>query len=118
MKPEKDSASITMNILNMKHKVNVKIIKFGVNSNKGTTGHKLQGVSLNRMVVRSWNYRCNNWIYVVLSRLRTLNGLFLCEKLDDTKSFDVDPKLLEEEKRLQFIEKSLIDFVNKNKTNI
>ena len=46
-----------------------------------------------------------------------LNGLFLCDKLDDTKGFDVDPKLLEEEKRLQFIEKSLIDFVNKYKPN-
>ena len=53
----------------------------------------------------------------MLSRVQTLSGLFLCEKLDDTKRFDVDPKLVGEEKRLQFIEKSLIDFVNKYKPN-
>ena len=82
---------------------------------KAITGHKLQGVSLNRMVVRSWNYRCKNWIYVVLSRVRSLQGLFLCEKLDDSKSFDVDPKLLQEEQRLQLIEKELIDFLNINR---
>ena len=34
----------------------------------------------------------------MLSRVWTLNDLFLCEKLDDTKDFDVDPKLLEEKK--------------------
>ena len=40
----------------MKHKVKVKVVQFGVNSNKAKTGHKLQGVSLNQMVIRSWNY--------------------------------------------------------------
>ena len=70
------------------------------------------------MIVMSWNYMWKTWIYVVLSRVQTLSGLFLCEKLDDTKGFGVDPKLLEVEKRLQFIEKSLIDFVNKYITNI
>ena len=59
----------------------VKIVQFGVNSNKATTGHKLQGISLNQMVVRSWNYSTPNWIYVVLSRVRTLEGLYICDKL-------------------------------------
>ena len=74
-----------MKINNMQHKVGAKIIQFGVNSNKATTGHKLQGASLNKMVVRSWEYGIPNWIYVVLSRVRSLKGLFICEKLDYTK---------------------------------
>ena len=37
----------------MKHKMRVKMVQFGVNSNKATTVHKLQQVSLNRMVIRS-----------------------------------------------------------------
>ena len=40
----------------MKQIIVLKIIQFYVNSNKVTTGHKLQGVSMNRMVVRSWSY--------------------------------------------------------------
>ena len=63
----------------------------------------------------SGNFRkmFKNWVYVVLSRVRTLDGLFLCEKLDDTKNFDVDPKLLEEEDRLRVIEQDLINFLNR-----
>ena len=38
---EKDHVEIKMKINNMKHKINVKIIQFGVNSNKATTGYKL-----------------------------------------------------------------------------
>ena len=44
----------------MKHKIKVKIMQFGVNSKKATTVYKLQGVSLDRMVVRSWSYRFPN----------------------------------------------------------
>ena len=96
--PEKDHVSIRMKIANMKHNINARIMHFGINSNKATTGHKLQGVSLNRMVVRSWSYTFPNWIYVVLSRVRKFEGLFICEKLDETKRLDVDPKLLLEER--------------------
>ena len=85
LKADKDSAIITMKVAKMYHQVKVKIVQFGVISNKATTGHKLQGVSLNQMLVRSWNYRTPNWIYVVLSRVRTLNRLFICEKLNHTK---------------------------------
>ena len=51
--PDKYTATITMKINNMQHKVGAKIIQFGVNSNKATTGHKLQGASLNKMVFQS-----------------------------------------------------------------
>ena len=112
--PDKYSATITMKINNMQHKVGAKIIQFGVNSNKATTGHKLQGASLNKMVVRSWEYGIPNWIYVVLSRVRSLKGLFICEKLDYTKDFSVEPNLLKEEERLRSLEDKLMKFLNQN----
>ena len=88
----------------------VKILQFGVNSNKATTGHKLQGVSLNRMVVRSWNHRTLHWIYVVLSTVKSMEGLLIHQKFNDTKEFVVDPKLIQEEDRLRTKEAELIDF--------
>ena len=48
---------------------NAKITQIPVNSNIATTGHKLQGMSKDIIVVNSWNYRCPNWVYVVLSRV-------------------------------------------------
>jgi hypothetical protein len=42
-----------------------------------TTGHKLQGMTKDALVVNEWNYRCANWVYIVLSRVRTCKGLFL-----------------------------------------
>ena len=93
----------------MTHKMRVKMVQFGVNSKKATTINKLQGVSLNRMVIRSWSYKFPNWIYIALSRVRTLSGFFICEKSNENKKFDVEPNLLEEEKRLQIFEKKLIN---------
>ena len=79
-----------MKVAKMKHKVKVKVVQFGVNSSKATTGHKLQGVSLNQMVVRSWNYNTPNWIYVVLLRIRILKALYISEKLKYTQSYQVN----------------------------
>ena len=117
MVPDKDTATLTMKIDRIKHTLNVKIIQFGVNANKATTGHKLQGVSLNQMVVRSWAYGVPNWIYVVLSRVRTLQGLFICEKLKYIESFAVDPKLLQEEERLKKLEDDLIKILESSSNN-
>jgi hypothetical protein len=56
-------------------------------SNDATTGHKLQGMSKDVIVVTSWLTRglaamFKNWEYVVLSRVRTLSGLYLVEPID------------------------------------
>ena len=40
-----------------------------------------------------------NWVYVALSRVRTFEGLFICENKDDTKKCHVDKKLLEDKER-------------------
>ena len=51
-----------------------------------------------------------NWLYVVLSRIRNFEELFICEKIDKSKKFHVDPNFLEEEDRLRQIETKLIIF--------
>ena len=79
-----------MKVSKMKHKVKVNVVQCAVNSNNATTGHKLQVVSLNQMEVGSWNYSTPNWIYFVLSRVRTSKGLYICEKLKYTQSYQVD----------------------------
>ena len=67
---ERDHVYIRVKIADMKNNINARILHFGVNLNKATTGDKPQGVSLNRIVVRSWSYSFPNWIYVELSRVR------------------------------------------------
>ena len=62
------------------------------NSNDATIGHKLQGLSKDTIVVTSWPTgglvaMFKNWEYVVLSRVRTLSGLYLVEPIDMDKSF-------------------------------
>ena len=49
----------------------------------------------------SWNYSLPNWIYVVLSRVKTLNGLFLVNKLkDDLTKYQISDNLKREDERL------------------
>ena len=81
--------------------------QFGV-KNIATTGHQLQGMSKDQLVVSSWNYSSKNWIYVVLSRVtcRTLSGLYLfvpTSRWDETVP-NRRQKLLVEESRLARME--------------
>jgi hypothetical protein len=46
--------------------------------NNATTGHKLQGAGVDSLFVHNWSY-VTNWVYVMLSRVRTHAGLF-CRK--------------------------------------
>ena len=50
--------------------------QFPIISNSATTGHKLQGCTCDDLLVNDWNYT-SNWAYVVLSRVRTMKGLYL-----------------------------------------
>ena len=86
------------------HKLPVKGIKIEqlpVNDNIATTGHKLQGATLLNLVVKSWDYSIPNWIYVVLSRVRTMDGLVFCKKLDENRTYPCDPRLLQFEERMR-----------------
>ena len=50
-------------------------------------------------------------MYVVLSGVKTLSGLYLCEKLDEHKEFTCDASLLREEERLSQLETDFLKFV-------
>jgi hypothetical protein len=64
--------------------------------NDATTGHKLQGMSKNVIIVASWPTKSmfKNWEYVVLSCVRTLAGLYLVKPIDINKSFEPSDKQL------------------------
>ena len=97
---------------------NAKIKQVPVNSNVATTGHKLQGMSKDIIIVNSWNYRCANWFYVVLSRVRTLAGLYLMQPLDLERSFNVPENLIRFERRLKELkERPILDLLGYNQPN-
>ena len=60
-----------------------------INVNDATTGHKLQGMSKDIVIITSWptGGLFKNWEYVVLSRVRTRDGLYLFQPIDMDKSF-------------------------------
>lgn len=67
--------------------------QFPIISNTATTGHKLQGATLTALLVNGWYYG-KNWAYVVLSRVRTMMGLFLSEPLSlDMRKYETNEKM-------------------------
>ncbi len=84
------------------------------NSNDATTGHKLQGMSKDIIIVSSWptgglSLMFKNWEYVVLSRVRTLSGLYLVEPIDMDKSFNPSPQLKSYMERAMRKEKEILE---------
>ena len=69
--------------------------QFPVNISEATTGHKLQGMSKDVVIITSWPKGgwFKNWEYTVLSRVRTLKGLYLFEAIDMDKSFKPSDEL-------------------------
>ena len=61
--------------------------------NIATTGHKMQGMSKDNGIVVNWFYGVKNWAYVVLSRVRTLSGIYLFKPLDPKIYHKQDNKL-------------------------
>ena len=58
--------------------VKMKAMQLPMVVNNATTGHKLQGSGVDCLFVHNWSY-VTNWVYVVLSRVKTRAGLF-CRK--------------------------------------
>ena len=85
-----------------------RVTQIPVNSSDAITGHKLQGLTKDQLIVYSWN-RCTSWIYVVISRVRTLEGLFLLKglRLKDIKPPSMD--YLAFMKRMKRLEKTDLD---------
>ncbi len=72
------------------------MIQIPANINDATTGHKLQGMSKDVIVVSSWptgGLATKNWEYVVLSRVRKLSGLHPVEPIDMDESFKPSSEL-------------------------
>jgi hypothetical protein len=63
---------------------NIKMKCFHLNVADARTIHKLQGRSIENLVISVWDYT-GNWIYVALSRVKTMNGLYLRLPLDFSK---------------------------------
>ena len=83
--PEVTKVDINMKMHGLKKKClfkNYYIRQYRVLVNIETTGHKLQGMSKDNVIVVNWLYGVKNWVYVVLSRVRTLSGLYLFKPLD------------------------------------
>ncbi len=53
----------------------VSMTQMPINMINDTTGHNLQGMSKDKLIVVSWSFNYN-WIYIVLSHVWTLKGLF------------------------------------------
>ena len=62
--------------------------------NHATTGHKLQGKTVKSLVIAEWS-RVKNWAYVVLSRVKTLSGLFLVKPIPENIDFSPSDEYLE-----------------------
>jgi hypothetical protein len=78
------------------------------NTNDATTGHKLQSMSKNVIIVTSWPTGFKNWEYVVLSHARTLSGLYLVKPIDMSKSFKPSIQLKKYNKCARMQESNLL----------
>ena len=62
-----------------------KIKQFEISSGLSSTCHKLQGLTKEAIIILDWTYNVPNWIYVVLSRVKTMKGLFLMKPINLSK---------------------------------
>jgi hypothetical protein len=63
---------------NDREMVKMKATQVPIVVNNATTGHKLQGSGVDCLFVHNWSY-VTNWVYVMLSRVKTRGGLY-CRK--------------------------------------
>ncbi len=97
-----------------KQAMQCKMTQIPANSNDGTTGHKLQGMSKDAIIVMSWPTGglaklFKKWEYVVLSCVRTLSGLYLVDPIDMEKSFNPSSQLRSYIDKIKQKEKDLLD---------
>jgi hypothetical protein len=70
------------------------------------TGHKTQGTTMDALIVAppgdKYRYGQSGWLYVVMSRVKSLNGLFLTEPLcEDPQKYVPRHNILKELNRLR-----------------
>ena len=81
------------------------------------TGHKVQGFSVVAIILGALGKHHKNglsgWLYVVLSRVRTVDGLFLMEKIEqDPSKYILRSDVVKEMDRLRKIETKTIERIN------
>ena len=101
VKPETRQCKIKLRAFHNVVLDKIKVTYLPINSSISTTGHKLQGKTLDNLLINSWAYRCTHWVYVVLSRVRTLRSLILNVKLDDHRDYNAKEELLRWEKDMK-----------------
>eukprot|EP00956_Cyclotella_meneghiniana_P032178 scaffold87347_cov52-Cyclotella_meneghiniana.AAC.1 len=114
--PERRNVEVTVRpsrVSSIQDTFKMQINMIPVNIATACTGHKLQGRSKDTLIVTSWpkfknNVIFQNWEYVVLSRVRTLNGLFLVKPMDTKKSYARTYELTKYTKRAKRAEKRLM----------
>ncbi|KAK4003752.1 hypothetical protein OUZ56_005507 [Daphnia magna] len=87
----------------------VKVTQFPCVSALVLTGHKIQGRTLDAVILgalsRIHKTGHSGWIYVILSRVRTVNNLFLLTPLEeDLKKYKPRTDVMTEMNRLRLIE--------------
>ena len=79
LKPEEVACATEVQVRDFGEKVkmtaHIRILQFQLNANHATTGHKPQGKSVDPLFVGELATGVRNWMCVVLSRVRTLDGL-------------------------------------------
>ena len=75
----------------------------------------MQGMSKDKLIITSWSF-IPNWIYVVLSRVRTLKGLYLLKPLPKNclEKFQVPRDLKAFEQRMRDLERLVIEARQRN----
>ena len=76
----------------------IKFNQFPVSIANARTVHKLQGRSIKNIVISTWNYT-GNWVYVVLSRCATLDGIYMRKPLLKSRPMSHECKLFHMEFR-------------------
>ena len=80
--------------LNTRIQTSIELQFLPVIVNHATTGHKLQGKTVESLVIAEWS-RVKNWNYVVFSCVRTLIGLFLTKPIPEDMEFSPASNYLE-----------------------
>ena len=84
-----------------------KMAQFAVNMSLATTGHKLQGMTMDILILAEISL-VPNWLYVVLSRVTTLKGLYLMQPLSKDMFKRISRNLREELLFLRGLEQRLL----------
>jgi hypothetical protein len=95
-------------------KSTLKLTQFPINIDLATTGHKLQGATKDNLVISDFNYGTANWVYVALSRVTKLSGLFLLKPLDGNKDFRPSQLLMAQMRQLERKEKATLAILQQN----